>query len=50
MTLKERIIRNKEGKIIFDDFFSDFKDKYVRNVLSQLVKDGKLVRLARGVY
>lgn len=50
MTLKERIIRNKEDKIIFDDFFSDFKDKYVRNVLSQLVKEGKLVRLARGVY
>lgn len=50
MTLKERIIRNKEGKIIFDDFFSGFKDKYVRNVLSQLVKEGKLVRLARGVY
>jgi len=50
MTLKERIIRNKEGKIIFDDFYVEFNDTYVRNVLSELVKEGKLVRLARGVY
>lgn len=50
MTLKERIYRLKDGKILFRDSFPEFQDEYVGNVYSELVKEGVLVRLSQGVY
>jgi hypothetical protein len=50
MNLKERIIRRKEGTILFRDFFNEYNDEYVGNVCSELVKEGTLVRLLQGIY
>lgn len=50
MTLKERIIRHKDGAIIFSDFFGNFGVGTVRNTLSKLTNEGILVRLSKGVY
>lgn len=50
MNLKERIIRRKDGTILFRDFFGKYDDEYVGNVCSELVKEGTLVRLAQGIY
>lgn len=50
MTLKERIIRNKDGKLIFSDYFDEYKDGYVRNTLMELVQEGGLIRLSKGIY
>ena len=50
MKLKERIIRRKEGTILFRDFFDEYNDEYVGNVCSELVKEGILVRLSQGIY
>lgn len=50
MTLKERVIRHKRGKIFFLDYFSDYKDDYVKNTLSEMEKEGVLIRLAPGMY
>lgn len=50
MNIKERIIRHKNGKIFFSDFFSDYKDDYVKKVLAELEKEGVLLRLSPGVY
>ena len=50
MTIKERIIRRKDGSIISNDLFDGFDDEYVGNVCSQLVKEGILIRLSPGLY
>ena len=50
MTLKERIIRHKRGKIFFIDSFVDYKDDYVKKTLAEMEKEGTLVRLAQGMY
>ena len=50
MTLKERIIRHKRGKIFFIDSFGDYKDDYVKKTLAEMEKEGTLVRLAQGMY
>lgn len=50
MTLKERILRHKRGKIFFIDYFPDYKDKYVKKTLFELEKEGILIRLAPGMY
>ena len=50
MNLKERIIRRKDGAILFRDFFDEYNDEYVGNVCSELVKEGVLMRLSQGIY
>lgn len=50
MNLKERIIRRKDGSILFRDFFNEYDDEYVGNVYSELVKEGSLIRLSQGIY
>jgi len=50
MRLKERIIRRKDGAILFRDFFKEYDDEYVGNVCSELVKEGILIRLSQGIY
>ena len=50
MNLRERIIRQKDGKVIFVDFFDDYQDGHVRNILMELTREGVLVRLSKGVY
>lgn len=50
MTIKERIIRHKDGSIIFADFFSKYDSGTVRNALSELTNEGVLLRLSKGVY
>lgn len=50
MTLKERILRHKRGKIFFIDYFPDYKDEYVKKTLFELEKEGILIRLAPGMY
>jgi len=50
MTLKERIIRRKDGCFLFRDSFSEMKEESVGNVCSELVKEGTLLRLSQGVY
>lgn len=50
MTLKERILRHKRGKIFFIDYFPDYKDEYVKKTLFELGKEGILIRLAPGMY
>ena len=50
MKLKERIIRRKDGTILFRDFFNEYDDEYVGNVCSELVKEGILIRLSQGIY
>ena len=50
MTLKERILRHKRGKIFFIDYFPDYKDEYVKKILFELEKEGILIRLAPGMY
>lgn len=50
MTLKERILRHKCGKIFFIDYFPDYKDEYVKKTLFELEKEGILIRLAPGMY
>lgn len=50
MNLKERIIRRKDGAILFRDFFDEYDDEYVGNVCSELVKEGVLMRLSQGIY
>ena len=50
MTLKERIIRHKRGKIFFNDYFPDYKDDYVKKTMAEMEKDGLLLRLAPGIY
>ena len=50
MNLKERIIRRKDGAILFRDFFDEYDDEYVGNVCSGLVKEGVLMRLSQGIY
>lgn len=50
MNLKERIIRRKDGAILFRDFFDEYDDEYVGNVCSELVKEGGLMRLSQGIY
>lgn len=50
MTLKERILRHKRGKIFFIDSFDDYKDNYVKKALAEMEKEGLLIRLAQGMY
>ena len=50
MNLRERILRQKDGKVIFVDFFDDYQDGHVRNILMELTREGVLVRLSKGVY
>lgn len=50
MTLKERIIRKKDGCFVFRDSFSEMNDESVGNVCSELVKENVLIRLSQGVY
>lgn len=50
MTLKERILRHKRGKIFFIDYFPDYKDEYVKKILFELENEGILIRLAPGMY
>ena len=50
MNLRERILRQKDGKVIFIDFFDDYQDGHVRNILMELTREGVLVRLSKGVY
>lgn len=50
MTLKERIVRHKRGKIFFIDYFPDYKDEYVKKTLFELEREGVLIRLAPGMY
>lgn len=50
MNLKERIIRRKDGAILFRDFFDEYDDEYVGNVCYELVKEGVLMRLSQGIY
>ena len=50
MNLRERILRQKDGKVIFIDFFDDYQDGHVRNILMELTREGELVRLSKGVY
>lgn len=50
MTLKERINRHKEGAILFSDSFVDYSEGTARNIMLQLVREGVLVRISKGVY
>ena len=50
MTLKERIMRHKDGTILFRDSFMEYNEEYVGNVFANLLKDGTLIRLSQGVY
>jgi len=50
MNLRERILRQKDGKVIFIDFFENYQEGHVRNILMELTREGILVRLSKGVY
>ena len=50
MTLKERIMRHKDGTILFRDSFMEYNEEYVGNVFANLLKDGTLIGLSQGVY
>lgn len=48
--IEKKIDRCRFGSLFFLDSFEGFAPKYVNNVLSGLVKSGKLVRIAQGIY
>lgn len=50
MNLRERILRQKDGKVIFIDFFDNYQEGHVRNILMELTREDVLVRLSKGVY
>lgn len=50
MKLKERIIRRRDGTILFRDFIDEYDDEYVGNECSKLVKEGTLIRLSQWIY
>ena len=47
MKLKERIIRRRDGTILFCDFIDEYDDEYVGNECSKLAKEGTLIRLSQ---
>lgn len=49
-TIKSRILKAKNGTLFFNNSFPDFDDEYVGQILSNLVKEGLLHHLGRGVY
>ena len=49
--IRERVLALDRGRIFFSDEFADLeKPVSVRTMLMRLVKEGSVVRLARGVY
>ncbi len=45
-----KINRSRKGSVFLPDSFFPIDVQYVSNVLSQLVKEGTLIRLAQGIY
>lgn len=59
MEVKKKKIRNiisryisesDDGTLFFNNSFPEYDDEYVGQILSDLVSDGTLIRLCRGVY
>ena len=46
----EKYKRTKEGSLIFASDFVGFNQEYIGDLLARYMKEGKLVRLANGVY
>lgn len=49
-SIHNKIRRSPRGTIFFIDSFPDVDEKYAANVLSSLVEDNVLIRLAQGIY
>ena len=47
---EEKYKRTKEGSLIFASDFAGFNQEYIGDLLARYMKEGKLVRLANGVY
>lgn len=50
ITLKERITRSKDNSIIFRSDYVQYHPESVGNVLSELVREGIIIRLSPGIY
>lgn len=48
--IRGRIDQAEKGTLFFSNSFSEYDDEYVGKVLSDLVKQGAIYRLSRGVY
>lgn len=49
-TIISKINRSKKGSIFLPDSFLPIDLQYASNILSQLVKDGVLIRVSQGIY
>ena len=49
-TIAETIRQAPNGSLFFSNSFSTYDDEYVGHILSDLVKNGELHRIGRGVY
>ena len=49
-TITETIKQAPNGSLFFSNSFSKYDDEYVGHILSDLVKNGELHRIGRGVY
>jgi len=48
--IEKKISRCKYGTLFFLDSFEGYSTKYVNNVLRELMEQGKLIRIAKGIY
>lgn len=49
--IEARIVRWKRGRIFFNNDFADLGGSdVIRQVLGRLTKEGKIIRIARGIY
>ena len=48
--IRNKIEKSKEGTLFFNNSFPDYDDEYVRQILSDLARQGLVVRIAFGIY
>ncbi|MGI6224583.1 MAG: DUF6088 family protein [Prevotella sp.] len=48
--IKDRIEKSKDGTLFFNSSFPEYDEEYVGKVLTDLVRQGLILRLSRGVY
>ena len=49
-TIISKVNRSKKGTIFLPDSFLPIDTHYASNILSELCNEGKLVRIATGIY
>ena len=48
--IRNKIEKSKEGTLFFNNSFPEYDDEYVRQILSDLARQGLVVRIAFGIY